>query len=145
MSFAIGIDHTKNGLNIGTLWRSAYNFGASMIFTIGKRYKKESSDTQNTYRHIPLIHFEDNADFIKHFPYDWQPIIVELDKQSTPLKDFKHPKCAVYILGAEDHGVSKELLDRPYKKVFIETQKPQSVNVAVAASIIMYDRLVKTV
>lgn len=37
--FGIGIYHTKNVLNVGTLWRSAHNFGASFIFTVGMRYR----------------------------------------------------------------------------------------------------------
>lgn len=46
--FEIGIFHSKTEQNIGTLWRSAYQLGASGIFTIGKRYKEMSSDTYKT-------------------------------------------------------------------------------------------------
>ena len=57
--FAIGIYESKTETNIGTLWRSAYNFGADFIFTIGKRYKKEPSDTTKSERHIPLYGYDD--------------------------------------------------------------------------------------
>lgn len=43
--FGIGIYNPKTETNMGTLWRSAYNFGADFIFTIGMRYKKMGSDT----------------------------------------------------------------------------------------------------
>lgn len=143
MSFAIGIDHPKNVDNLGTLWRSAYNFNAGMIFTINCRYKPQSSDTQKTYRHVPLINYEDHSTFFESIPYSWEPIIVELCHEAEPLKKFIHPRSAVYILGAEDHGVGKEILSKPYKRIFIEAHKEQSLNVAVAGSIIMYDRFVK--
>jgi len=43
--FGIGIQNIKTESNIGTLWRSANILGADFIYTIGKRYKKQSSDT----------------------------------------------------------------------------------------------------
>ena len=43
--FGVGIENTKTHQNIGTLWRSASIMGASFMFTIGKRYKKQASDT----------------------------------------------------------------------------------------------------
>jgi tRNA(Leu) C34 or U34 (ribose-2'-O)-methylase TrmL len=43
--FEIGIYHPKTRNNVGTLWRSAYQLGASGLFTIGRRYERQSSDT----------------------------------------------------------------------------------------------------
>jgi tRNA G18 (ribose-2'-O)-methylase SpoU len=52
--FEIGINNGKTEHNIGTLWRSAYQLGANSIFTIGRRYNKQSSDTYNVPDQIPL-------------------------------------------------------------------------------------------
>ena len=98
MSFSIGIYQTKTALNVGCLMRSAYNFGASMVFTIGKRYRHESSDTVHAFKNIPLIHFENYDDFIQHLPMDWVPVGIELHATSENLMTFNHPKRAVYIL-----------------------------------------------
>ena len=38
--YGIGIVNTKTEANIGTLWRSAHAFGASFIFTVGRRYRR---------------------------------------------------------------------------------------------------------
>ena len=108
--FAIGVFHPKNSVNIGTLWRSAYVFGASYIFTIGRRYKKQSSDTLKTFRHVPLFHFLTFEDFKRYLPYDAQLICVELTDQANKLREFKHPQRSIYLLGAEDNGISKEIL-----------------------------------
>jgi tRNA (guanosine-2'-O-)-methyltransferase len=58
-----------------------------------------------------------------------------------PLEEFKHPRNCVYLLGAEDHGLTNEALAK--SQHIIKFHTPKSLNVAVAGSIIMYDRSVK--
>jgi dTMP kinase len=53
------------------------------------------------------------------------------------LKEANHPKRAVYVLGAEDYGIPEEIM-KGYQKVFIDTTF--CLNVAVAGSIVLYDR-----
>jgi len=40
--FGIGIQNGKTPENLGVLWRTAQNLGASFIFTIGKRYANQA-------------------------------------------------------------------------------------------------------
>jgi len=68
--FGIGIENTKTYQNIGTLYRSAIIFGANYIFTIGKRYKKQSSDTTKAFRHIPLYHFRTLNELYEYLPLE---------------------------------------------------------------------------
>lgn len=140
--FGIGIENTKTVQNIGTLWRSASILGASFIFTIGNRYKKQASDTMKSYKHIPLYNYETFEDFYKSLPYDCRLIGIELDDKSTPLSEFKHPERCVYLLGAEDNGLSKGALEKCHKLVQLHGEF--CMNVAVAGSIVMYDRLKTT-
>lgn len=140
----MGVYHPKTEVNIGTLWRHAYLFNASFIFTIGKRYKKQSSDTPSAWRHIPLFSFLSIEEFKRHIPLDCQLICVELAEKSIPLNKFIHPQRAIYLLGAEDYGLPQQLLER-HTVVQIPTLKPQSMNVSVAGSIVMYDRFSKEV
>lgn len=51
--FGVGIYHTKTEQNVGTLMRSAQCFGAAFVFTIGKRYHRQSSDTMNAMNALP--------------------------------------------------------------------------------------------
>lgn len=139
--FGIGVYHPKTTENIGTLWRSAHNFGADFIFTIGKRYKKQASDTTKASRHIPLFEYDSFEDFKKNLPNGCQMVFVEQTEGARDLKLVHHPESAVYVLGAEDYGVPVELMSG-YQKVFIET--PMCLNVAVAGSIVMYDRKLKS-
>lgn len=136
--FAIGIEHTKTHQNVGTLWRSADLFGAAFMFTVGARYRRQSSDTMKSWRSIPLFHFETVDDLHAHLPYDCMLIGVELDEKAQPLEDFSHPKRCVYLLGAEDHGLTKEALVRSHRLVRLPGR--HSMNVSVAGSIVLYDR-----
>ena len=136
--FGIGVFNPKNQINIGTLWRSANNFGADFIFTIGKRYDKQSSDTCKTFRHIPLYHYKTFAELNSHRPYSAQLIAIEQTETSKDIKNFVHPKQAIYLLGAEDYGIPTKILKKCQAVVHIST--PMCLNVAVAGSIIMFDR-----
>lgn len=138
--FGIGIYNIKTKLNLGTLWRSAFNFGASFIFVIGKRYKTQTSDTTKTERHIPLYEYTTFEDFSKNIPKSSILICVEQTEGAKNLKDFIHPERAIYLLGAEDYGLP-EKITKGYHKIFIDT--PMCLNVAVAGSIVMYDRYFK--
>ena len=138
--FGIGVYHPKTEANIGTLWRSAYNFGADFIFTIGKRYKKQASDTIKATRHIPLFEYQSIQDFKNHIPLNCQPIFIEQTPKAKNIKDFIHSERAIYILGAEDNGIPEKLI-AGHQQVFIDT--PMCLNVAVAGSIVMFDRNIK--
>lgn len=139
--FEIGILNGKTPANLGTLWRSAYQLGASGIFTIGHRYSTQPSDTTKTYRHIPLRQFETFKQFQDARPYDC--FLVGVEMGGEPLGDFKHPARAIYLLGAEDHGLSRDAINSSQYLVSLETIRTESFNVSVAGSIVMYDRLNK--
>ena len=139
--FAVGIEHTKNSVNVGTLWRTAGIFGAAFVFTVGARYRQQSSDTCKTWRHTPLFHFGDISDLMEHLPFECRLVGVELDEAAAPLATYKHPERAVYLLGAEDHGLSEEALERCYDIVVLPGE--HSLNVSVAGSIVLYDRLTR--
>jgi tRNA G18 (ribose-2'-O)-methylase SpoU len=139
--FGIGIQNVKTEMNVGTLWRSASIMGASFIFTIGRRYKKQASDTMASWRHIPLYNYETFEEFYKSLPYDCQLVGVELDETSVPVMQFKHPERCIYLLGAEDIGLSKEAIEKCHK--IVQLPGDYCMNVSVAGSIIMYDRNLK--
>ena len=139
--FGIGIIQPKTSSNIGTLLRSAYQLGASIVYTIGGRYKSHSTDTLNVPARIPLIEANDWNAFVENSPRSAVWVVVEMG--GTPLSDFKHPRNAIYILGSEDHGVPKNVLRACREVVSLEAEAYASYNVAVAGSIVMYDRMIK--
>lgn len=136
--FGIGIYHAKTIENVGTLWRSANIMGAAFIFTIGARYKPQASDTLNTPLHVPLYQYRDFEHFNESRPHNCQLVGIEQTPDAVDLKAFKHPERAVYLLGAEDHGLPPAIIAKCQSIVSIDTSR--CLNVAVAGSLVMYDR-----
>lgn len=143
--FAIGIYHPKTEQNIGTLMRSAYLYDAAYVFTIGRRYTRQASDTPNATLHVPMFHYETFEDFTRGgLPYGAPLVGVELDDRSESLVDYAHPTRAIYLLGAEDNGLPRHVIDACHAIVQIPTPKPQSMNVATAGTVILHDRYAKS-
>ncbi|OMP30206.1 RNA methyltransferase [Mangrovimonas sp. DI 80] len=136
--FGIGIQNGKTPENLGMLWRSAQNMGASFIFTIGNRYAKQACDTHNAVKAMPYFHYDTFEDFFNNMPKGARLVGVELTEDAVPLETFHHPRRCVYLLGAEDHGLSKKAIEKAHFLVKFNSQL--SVNVSVAGSIVMYDR-----
>ena len=139
--FGIGIQNGKTPENLGVLWRSAQNLGASFIFTIGNRYAKQACDTHKAIGAMPYFHYENFNDFFNNLPKGAMLVGVELNEKAVQLETFEHPKRCVYLLGAEDHGLSKIAIDKSHHLVKFKSEL--SLNVSVAGSIIMYDRQAK--
>ena len=139
--FGIGIQNGKTPENLGVLWRSAQNMGASFIFTIGNRYAKQACDTHKAVGAMPYFHYETFDDFFNNLPKGAMLVGVELDEKAVQLETFIHPKRCVYLLGAEDHGMSKLAIEKSHHLVKFKSEL--SLNVSVAGSILMYDRQAK--
>jgi tRNA G18 (ribose-2'-O)-methylase SpoU len=141
--YGIGVYHPKREVNIGTLWRSAHLLGASFIFTIGRRYSKQPSDVSKVQNILPIFHYLTFDEMIHTAPLGAQIIGIEQSQAAVGLHNFEHPRAAVYLLGAEDHGLPPAVLDRCHKKVQLYAggrDMAYSLNVSVAGSIVLYDR-----
>lgn len=136
--FGIGIQNGKTPENLGVLWRSAQNLGASFIFTIGNRYSKQACDTHNAVKSIPYYHYDTFNDFFNNIPKGARIVGVELTDDAEPLETFHHPRRCVYLLGAEDHGLTKEAIEKSH--FLVKFNSTLSLNVSVAGSIVLYDR-----
>lgn len=139
--FGIGIENPKFKENYGTLFRSAHIFGADFIFIIGTKFKPQHSDTTGSYKHLPVYSYENFTDFYNHLPHKSKLVGVELTDSSKDLQKYIHPKRAIYLLGSEKEGISKDALSKCDELVQIPGE--YSLNVSVAGSIVLYDRLLK--
>lgn len=136
--FEVGVYHPKTEMNVGTLMRSALQLGAAGVFTIGRRYKPQASDTYKTFRHVPVRHFATFEEFQEARPIGARLVGVEMGGKA--LGAAQHPESAVYLLGAEDHGLPPEILKQCQQVISLEASGPASYNVAVAGSLVMYHR-----
>ena len=139
--FGIGVEGLKTKDNFGTLFRTAQVMGADFLFLIGRRFKQQYTDSMKSWRHIPIYEYETFEDFYKHMPYKSKLVGIEIDESAVPIKTYKHPKQACYLLGAEDLGLSKEAIEKCEEIIYLPGEK--SVNVSVAGSIVLFDRIQK--
>lgn len=139
--YGIGILYSDNQLNVGTLWRSAFILGASFIYTIGRKYRVQSSDVTKSWAKLPLYHYSDFDHFFENLPYKAELVGIEMTPNAQPLDKLEHPKRAVYLLGNERSGLSDKALERCRYVTYLPGEF--SLNVAVAGSIVMYDRISK--
>ena len=137
----IGIENIKTAPNYGTLFRSASILGAAFVFVIGKRFKKQGSDTMASYKHIPTYEYTTIEEFYENIPYGCKLIGVEILDDSLHISDYKHPERAIYLLGAEDSGLSMPAINKCNE--IIQLPGDFCLNVSVAGSIVMYDRYMK--
>jgi len=136
----IALFEPKTIENWGTVVRSAHCFDVDFICTIGNRYKRQMTDTTKGEKHIPFFHYTDLSDFSNHIPSNCEIIPVEVTAEKE-LAIFKHPERAIYIFGGEDRTLPTELTNN-FQSIKIDTN--YCLNLAVTASIVMYDRIVKS-
>ena len=87
---------------------------------------------------MPYFHYNTFEDFYEHLPKGAMLVGVELTDDAVDLETFNHPRRCVYLLGAEDHGLSKKAIEKSHH--LIKFKSEMSLNVSVAGSIVMYDR-----
>lgn len=139
--FGIGIYRPKTEENVGTLWRTAWVYGASFIYVIDAKYKKQSSDVLKVWAKIPLLQFSTMEAFLDTVPYSCKLVGIEQDEKATAIQSYTHPERAMYLLGSEDQGLPKVLKARCHDLVILPGER--SLNVAVAGSIVVFDRINK--
>ena len=138
--FAIGVEGLSKPMNAGTLFRSAHAFGASFVFTLGGVWSSGEarlSDTADSASEVPHYHFAGVDDL--RLPDRCALVGIELMADSVELPSFRHPRSAAYVLGPERGSLSPALVERCDHIIRIPTSF--CINLAVAGSIVMYDRL----
>ena len=140
--FLMGAYGVKNSENVGTLWRSSRQFGASGLFTIGRRSERQRTDTNGASASVPLSAYNDWNSFAAAAPRGAMLVAVEFG--GTPLEQFEHPARACYILGSEDTGLPQSVVRACHRHLTIPSVPHlPSFNLGVAGSLVMYDRVAK--
>lgn len=133
---AVGLHNPKNNINVGSVLRACGCFGASMLATTGRRYRKSPTDTMAAVKRIPLLQVDDLHEVI---PYDCIPIAIELTGDARPIHELRHPERAFYIFGPEDGTLGKSVLSWCQgKPVYIPTRG--CMNLAATVNVVLYDR-----
>jgi tRNA(Leu) C34 or U34 (ribose-2'-O)-methylase TrmL len=137
----IGLSNPKSPSNVGAIMRAAGCYGAASVFYTGTRYDRARdfvTDTKKVHQDIPLINIDDLR---KILPLGCVPVAVELVEGARALPEYTHPDRALYIFGAEDGSLSKEIRDWCEDVVYIPTNG--CMNLAATVNVVLYDRLAK--
>lgn len=135
---AIGLHLPKTVANIGSVLRAAGCYGAAMVAASGLRYRRAPTDTQASFRHLPLIQTEDLHSVI---PFDCVPVAVDLIDGARPLHSYSHPERAFYVFGPEDGTLGKAVTSWCRDVIYIPTT--HCMNLAATVNVVLYDRMVK--
>ncbi len=138
--FHVAIENLQHDFNIGTIVRSANAFNAGAVHIIGKRQWNKRG-AMVTDRYLDVFYHATVADFQKSIK---GRSIVAVDNVSSakPLSKSQLPKQCVLVFGGEGPGLSDELRESADQAVMIEQfGSTRSVNVGVAAGIVMYEWL----
>lgn len=130
------LDNIQDPGNLGTLLRTALAFGYTDIILRGgcSQYnEKVLQSTQGAIFKLNIVPFTDEDQL------EGYEIIATEIKGSVDLSTVGKIKKHILVLGNEAHGVSKEFLEVADKRVRINIKDIDSLNVAVAGAIAMYE------
>ena len=143
VEFEIAIENTLRDFNMGTIVRSANAFGVRTVHIIGRRQWNRRG-AMMTEAYLTLRHHENPEQFAGAM-HDEKRTIVGVDNvaNAIPLaKKSLSDRRAVLVFGQEGPGLSSELLAVCNYVVEIEQRgSTRSLNVGVAAGIVMYELL----
>jgi tRNA G18 (ribose-2'-O)-methylase SpoU len=140
----VAIENWQHDLNIGTIVRNANAFNVAAVHIIGKRQWNRRG-AMVTDRYLQIFHHATVDEFVRAVKGRH---IIAIDNQpgAVPLSDTVLPEKAVLVFGGEGPGLSREMIAASEQMVMIEQfGSTRSVNVGVAAGIVMYDWLRRNV
>jgi tRNA G18 (ribose-2'-O)-methylase SpoU len=133
----IAIENWQHDSNIGTIVRTANAFNVECVHIIGRRHWNRRG-AMVTDRYMTIDHHASVADFVKAMG-DRQIVAVDNIAGASDLRTAELPERVVLVFGGEGPGLSDELLQASHQKVMIaQTGSTRSLNVGVAAGIVMY-------
>jgi len=144
-SFASLILNIDYDLNISTIVRNHNAFCGQEIFYLGRR-RFNRRGCVGTYLYENITHFGTLEEALEGIPKDYTWVGVEQKPSSIPLPEYRWPAKPLIVLGHERSGLDlvPEILYRCRDLVSIpQAGSVRSLNVGVAAGIVLYDFLVK--
>lgn len=136
--FSIGFYSPKYPVNVGCLWRTAAILKASFIYIIDGEFIQQKSDTTKAHLHIPVLLFKNFKTFKESLYPNINIVAVEMTDKAIMVDEFHHPERASYLLGNETTGIPEHVLEQC--KYHIKCPGDVSLNVAIAGSIVLYER-----
>lgn len=133
----VAIENWQHDLNIGTIVRTANAFNVAAVHIIGKRHWNRRG-AMVTDRYLDIIQHATVDEFVSYVG-NRHIIAVDNFPGAKNLSEIELPQNAVLVFGGEGPGLSEEMRAASEQMVQIEQLgSTRSVNVGVAAGIVMY-------
>lgn len=139
----IYLDGIQDPGNLGTILRSSLAFSIYNILlsndSVNKYNEKSIQASQGAIFNLN-IRSSSIADLMDLKKQGYKIVVTTLANNAISLNNFNFDMSAKYIFvfGNEGQGIKKEIIDLADYNVFIEMKNIDSLNVAIAASILMY-------
>jgi tRNA G18 (ribose-2'-O)-methylase SpoU len=138
--FIVVLDHLKAGFNVPKIFRSADAFGAHEVHLIGIG-PFDPAPAKGAFKHVPARFHEDfDSCYRELLERGYQLFALEPDCANS-LATTALPERSAFIVGHEERGLS--FARQAYPQVgcltIPQVGKVQSLNVSVAASVVMYE------
>lgn len=141
-TFSIATLNIQYNINIGTMIRTCNAFGGREFIIIGKK-QWDRRGSVGTHNYETMIYLKDGKELEEWLKVNKRtPIAVDYLKGSsipTTLID-KYPPNPLFIFGSESNGLSSDIINLCHLKIHVEQfGSVKSLNVGIAAGIVMYD------
>ena len=138
--FVLVLDHLKAGYNVPKIFRSAEAFGAREIHLIDIGVF-DPSPAKGAFRKVPAKFYTSFEESHEHLQQQGYVLYALSPDSSRSLLDTKFPSKSAFIFGHEEIGLSFSPADHPNIEYLHIPQfgKTESLNVSIAASIVMYE------
>lgn len=136
----IVLDHLKPSYNIGKIFRSAEAFGCHEIHLVGIDFF-DPAPGMGAFKWVPAVfHTEFFTCYTEIINKGYTPYLLE-PGQGSLVTNTSLPGKSAFIFGHEEFGISFEpdLFQAIRRLTIPQFGKSQSLNVSVAASIILYE------
>lgn len=138
------LDRITDVGNFGAITRSSEVLGADVIVFPARESAQLNADavkrSSGALLRIPLSREKDLASAIRYLQQSGIMVLAADEKAKTSIHDIDFKKPVAIVLGSEGEGVAPDLLRKVDDIIYIpQTGKMDSLNVSVAAGIILYE------
>lgn len=138
--FIIILDHLKGGFNVPKIFRSAQAFGASAVHLVNVP-PFDPAPAKGAFKYVPARFHENFGQCYSELSEQGYTFFILEPDGGTALDASQLPAKSAFVFGNEELGISFDPVDFPNLKRLTISQFGQvdSLNVSVAASIVMYE------
>ncbi len=139
-AFVLVLDHLKAGFNVPKIFRSAEAFGGTEIHLINIG-PFDPAPAKGSFRRVPARFFDDFEASHRHLKARAYQLFTLQAGAGEPLITARFPPRSAFVFGHEERGLSFDPASYPDIRGLSIPQfgLVESLNVSVAASIVMYE------